>query len=555
MINRIYIAGLLGILFISTAPAAPLSPADRDTVRQRQEQLLQQNQQQRDELERAVVLPRTGTLPTPGQDGGPCFTIHTITLPGATLISPAQQQALTAPWRDQCLNMARLTALVSAVSDWYISRGYITSRAFLTAQDLSRGELRIVVMEGRLRAIRLDGKTPLMLKMAFPGLDGKVLNLRDIEQGMEQVNRLRTTPVQIDILPDSEPGWSVVNLTATPEFPLSASLGMDNSGQRSTGIAQLNGTLTGNNLLGIADKWTVNGGRSSDFATAFDAQNVQAGLSIPWGYSLLDYSWSHSSYRTTLNNSGFDWVSTGDTDTHRLMFSRVMFRNGQIKTGLSAGVTKYTERNWLNDAPLSVNSRSLTSLNLGISHTQKLLGGVATLNPGFSRGMPWLGAASDHDAAADAPRAEFRKWSLSASFQRPLTRDLWWLSSLYGQWSPDRLWSSERLTLGGDSSVRGFKEQYLTGDRGLYWRNELSYPLFSLPLAGQVSATLAVDGGWLAQDRDEGTPAATLWGAAAGLSTAARYWSSQLSVGTPLHWPAGLAPDAVVVNWRVTLMY
>lgn len=87
MINRIYIAGLLGILFISTAPAAPLSPADRDTVRQRQEQLLQQNQQQRDELERAVVLPRTGTPPTPGQDGGPCFTIHTITLPGATLIS------------------------------------------------------------------------------------------------------------------------------------------------------------------------------------------------------------------------------------------------------------------------------------------------------------------------------------------------------------------------------------------------------------------------------------------------------------------------------------
>lgn len=73
------------------------------------------------------------------------------------------------------------------------------------------------------------------------------------------------------------------------------------------------------------------------------------------------------------------------------------------------------------------------------------------------------------------PRAEFRKWSLNASFQRPVARNAWWLTSAYGQWSPDRLYGAERLTLGGESSVRGFKEQYLSGDNGGYWRNELGY--------------------------------------------------------------------------------
>ncbi|MDZ7322636.1 ShlB/FhaC/HecB family hemolysin secretion/activation protein [Kosakonia sacchari] len=548
---------LVVLLFFVTAglQAAPLSPADRDAVRQQQEQLLRQNQQQRDELERATPLPRAGLAPSDTQAGGPCFDIHTITLSGVTLINAKAQQKLLAPWQNQCLNMAKITGLTAAISDWYISRGYITSRAFLTEQDLSHGELRIVVLEGKLRHIRLEGESPRILKMVFPGLEGKVLNLRDIEQGMEQINRLRSQPVQIEIVPDSEPGYSTVNLTATPEFPLSASVSLDNSGQKSTGENQLNGSLTGNNLLGLADKWFVSGGRSSDFATGYDAQSFQAGFSIPYGYSLLDYSYAWSNYRTTILNQGFPWVSTGDTKTHRLNLSRVIFRNGDIKTALSAGITQRASRNWLNDAPLVSSTRNLSSLQLGISHTQKLLGGVATFNPTYSHGMPWFNAETDEGKTGDVPRAQFRKGSLSASFQRPLTSDLLWLTSLYGQWSPDRLYGSERLTLGGESSVRGFKEQYISGDNGGYWRNEVNYTLFTLPVLGQISATAALDGGWLEKDRLDRYAAGTLWGAAAGLGSAGRWFASQVSVGTPLRYPDWLGPDHLTFNWRVAVTF
>jgi len=536
---------------ICTAVAAPLSPADRDTIRQQQEQLLLQNQQQREELERSTPLPRAAT-PAPAQPAtGPCFQINKIILSGATLPSRKAQQKLTAPWRGQCLDMKKITELTAAVSDWYISRGYITSRAFLTEQDLSGGELTLAVLEGKLSEIRLEGKKPLMLKMAFPGLEGRVLNLRDIEQGMEQINRLRATPVQIEILPAEQQGYSVVNLTATPEFPLSVSVSLDNSGQKSTGEEQLTGSLTANNLLRIADKWFVSGGRSSDFATAYDAQNFQAGVSVPFGYGLLDYSYSWSNYRTTLDNMSYKWISTGDTKTHRLNASWVVFRNGDIKTGVAASVTQRSSRNWLNDAPLASSTRNLSSLTLGINHTQKMLGGVATFNPSYSHGAPWFNAETDENKHGDEPRAQFRKWSLSASFQRPVTNNLWWLASAYGQWSPDRLYGSERLTLGGESSVRGFKEQYLSGDNGGYLRNELNYLLFTLPVIGQVSATAALDGGWLEKDREDRYASGTLWGAAAGLGSANRWYSSQISVGTPLRYPDWLGPDHLSVNWRI----
>ncbi|MCK6843219.1 hypothetical protein [Enterobacter roggenkampii] len=75
------------LFFCSLSHAAPLTPADRDTVRQQQEELLLKNQQQREELERSIPRPAPAR-PLPVTGSGPCFTIHTITLSGATLISP-----------------------------------------------------------------------------------------------------------------------------------------------------------------------------------------------------------------------------------------------------------------------------------------------------------------------------------------------------------------------------------------------------------------------------------------------------------------------------------
>ncbi|MFO4111647.1 POTRA domain-containing protein, partial [Enterobacter roggenkampii] len=125
------VAILLFSLFSAGVSAAPLSPADRDSIQQQQQQLLLQNQQQREELERSIPRPAPAR-PLPVTGAGPCFTIHTITLSGATLISPKNRQTLVAPWQGRCLDMAKITELLAHISDWYISRGYITSRAFLT---------------------------------------------------------------------------------------------------------------------------------------------------------------------------------------------------------------------------------------------------------------------------------------------------------------------------------------------------------------------------------------------------------------------------------------
>ncbi|MGC0821551.1 peptide transporter [Pantoea vagans] len=540
-------------LFISNVMAAPVTPGDLDVIQNQQQQRLQQDQQQRDALTQAhqVELQKTESAPA----SGPCFEINQISLQQASLITPDTQKRLVAPYINQCLSLGRINQLVRAISEWYVQRGYITSRAFLTEQNLSHGTLNITVLEGKLEAIHLQGASARQLNMAFPTRAGRILNLRDIEQGMEQINRLRTTPVQIEIIPSTQPGYSIVNLTSTPEFPLTLGLNMDNSGQRSTGIGQLSASLVGNDLLGVADRWFVSGGRSSAFSDWRDAQNFQAGVSVPYGYGLLDYSYSWSNYHSRFNANSFDWYSNGDNISNRLSGSWVLFRNGQIKTGLQVGLNHYVSHNWLNETLLQSSSRKLTSLQIGFNHTQKIAGGVATLNPMLSRGMPWFDAESDKGKSDDFPKAEFRKWSVSSSYQRPVTQKMWWLSSFYAQWSPDRLYGSERLTIGGENSVRGYKEQYLSGDVGGYLRNELNYSLFTLPAIGEVSTTLALDGGWLQSDKQDRYAAGTLWGSSVGLGTRNAHVSTQLSLGIPVSYPNYLAPDRLSVYARVGLVF
>lgn len=547
-----WVALVIGLM-TGSALAAPLSPGDRDFIQNEQNQRLQQNQQQRDALWKSATPEKPAIEPV--NQSGPCFTVHDIQIKNATLISEKQKQSIAAPYIHRCLNLTEINALVHGISDWYMQRGYITSRAFLTEQDLTQGKLVIPVLEGRLDSIRLDGAHPRILKTTFPGMEGRILNLRDIEQGMEQINRVQNTPAQIEILPSPKPGYSVVNLSTAAQFPLSTSVSFDNSGQRTTGVGQMNASVTGNNLLGIADKWFISGGRSSAFSQWRDAQNLQAGVSVPYGYGLLDYSYSWSSYHSSFENNGFTWLSNGDNIAHRLNGSWVLFRNGDIKTGIQLGLSHYTSRNFLNNTLLQTSSRKITSLQAGISHTQKIAGGVATLNPMFSRGMPWLDAESDQGKNGDLPKAEFRKWSLSGSYQRPLTNRLWWLSSFYGQWSADRLYGSERLTLGGESSVRGFKEQYLSGDAGGYLRNEVSYSLLTLPVLGEISTTFAVDGGWLKSDKFNRGATGTLWGSAAGITTRNQHVYTQYTLGVPLSHPGYLHPDNISVYARIGLTF
>ncbi|MGV7961809.1 ShlB/FhaC/HecB family hemolysin secretion/activation protein [Photorhabdus tasmaniensis] len=531
-----------------------ISPADQEIITQQQKALLQQAQQQRDAIRNNITL-SPSLAPKTDEAESVCYTIHRIQFDGAASLSQSVREDLTQPYLSRCLTLQDINGLVRKVSNAYIEQGYVTSRAGLRAQDLSTGILIITVSEGKVESISLDDETPLSLKMAFPGMVGKTLNLRDIEQGMEQLNRLPSQQMTIDIQPGGQPGYSAIILKRiSNHLPVSASLGTDNSGQKSTGTGQLNASVSLDNPLHLADQWSLSASRNSDFRNHHQSRSLSCHVTVPYGYWLFSYqyAWNDSFQIIPIGSQTYRYE--GDSQTHRLAVDRTLYRDGKQKLALNVGMTRRQTTNVMAGKKLSISSPTLSVINFGVNYSSVLAGGYITFNPALSHGLSMLGTTKDDPHFPDTPRSQFRKFSLSASYFIPVTDSIYYLSSIYGQTTLDNLYASERLSLGGQYSVRGFKEQYLTGNRGGYLRNELNWQVSKLPALGELALTGALDAGWL-QKKTGQIDGGNVAGIALGASLTNRRFSQMMTLGTPLTHPDHLKPDNWVVYWSASLIF
>lgn len=535
---------------VLAAPVA-VNPADQENIERQQRALLEQAQQQRQSLQSSAALP---ALPPPAPPSGKetCQYVRRILFQGAEHLSWSVQERLAQPYQGRCLTLTDIQRLVHATTNAYLQRGYVTSQAWLQPQDISSGILTVSVSEGRIAAITVDGEHALALKMAFPGRIGEVLNLRDIEQGMEQLNRLPSQQVSIDIQPAEHAGYSNVLLRrSTTRLPVAFSIGADNSGQKSTGSGQINGGITLDNPLHLADQWSLAAAHSDDFRHSHRSRSLSGGVSLPYGYWLFSYQFAWNDFFHHLPSSANSYRYQGNSHTQRLAANNTLLRDGTRKLTVDLGLTRRRSENRLAGELLSISSPTLTILNLGTNYSAVAGHGYLTLNPTISHGLHMLGASADDPHRSGAPRSAFRKFSLSASYFYSLTPSLYYLTSAYGQTSADPLYVGERIAVGGHYSVRGFKEQYLTGNRGAYWRNELNQQLGNWPLAGETALTGALDTGWV-QGEAERVDGGKVTGLAVGLGMTNGRFSQSMMVGRPLLHPGSLQPDNWVAYWQAT---
>ena len=246
------------ISFAATAQqfVPPANEATAGRVNAEQDRLLDQ-QRQAQQREATVAAPTVRSA-APARQGWPelpseqpCFTIHTFalevpqTLPAAmraagASASPLDRFAFAQAWLDhyqgQCVGRQGLDVLAKGLQSEILSRGYITSRVFLTTQDLSTGVLRFALVPGLIRHLRFADETLRgTWKTAFPARDGDVLQLRDLEQGLEQMKRVPNQDVTMQIVPGDAPGESDVVIAVKRSKPWSLLVSADNSGLNETG--------------------------------------------------------------------------------------------------------------------------------------------------------------------------------------------------------------------------------------------------------------------------------------------------------------------------------
>ncbi|MFY1664488.1 ShlB/FhaC/HecB family hemolysin secretion/activation protein [Pseudomonas sp. Pseu.R1] len=493
--------------------AAP-TPGEQDLIRDRQQLLLQDQQRRLEELKDLPGKQATPTQPVKPADAR-CFTIQTIELKGADSLSESERNRLTQPYLGQCLGVSQLNELLKVITDLYLEKGLVTSRSYLPQQDLSKGHLQVLVIEGRLEKLKSDagsGLTDRELVMAFPGREGQLVNLREIEQMVDQLNRLPSNQAQMELTPGQQVGGSDVLVKNTPQKPWRASLSRNNDGQRSTGEQQWNTGLEWDSPLGLADQLSLRGGHDAMTDSAHTSHNASLAYNLPWGWWNFTYSYSESDFRSQVQANGFNFKQSGDSQTHQLRADRVIYRDALSKTSLNVGLSNLRTNNYIEDSRLALSSNRITEVQYGINHGRRIGGAFLNVDLGMQQGIGAFGAQNNNHPGPGETDARYRKYTGTVSYLQPFKlwgESLTFTSLATGQRSEDVLFSPQRMSLGGSASVRGYKDQFLSGDSGGYWRNELrlSRPVtldWLRPLFSDYGTAASYDQGVIRNDRYNG---------------------------------------------------
>ena len=533
------------------------NPLDLQEQRQRAEQTARERELRRQAPEVRLGNPLASDyVQTDTPQETTCFAINTIRLEGqqAVTFDFAQQYLMT--YAGRCLGQQGVAVVVRRVNDLIIARGYITTRIGLPEQDLSTGTLRLVVIPGVVRAIRYADTESQFVNWhsALPIRPGDVLNLRAMEQGLEQFKRVSSQDVTMDIAPGEKAGESDLVIRARHSRRWHISTGIDNSGIDATGRYQASVNLVLDNPLWLNDILSVRYGRDTAGSSSRGTSTGGINYSVPWGDWLATVGWNQSTYRQTVPGSLMSFKSHGESSTASFALQRLLARGETWRTATELTISKQYSRSFIEDTELTNQRRNKTALELALLHRQFLGAAQLDLRLAYRHGVPWLGGMDDDPATHidGTPTLRYALYTLDATLGLPWQAGgvTWlWDSTLHAQSTDDVLYGQEMLSIGGPFTVRGFDvDQTLAAERGVYWRNSLSL------VSGRVIPYLGVDAGKVSGPSAANLPGHSLVGAFVGVRGAFSGVSWDANLGWPLQAP-NTFNKGPVLSWQLRWSY
>lgn len=555
----LHTAILFPLLVISRAgQSAELTPIQQQTLHQqeRQRALEERLAPPTPDVRLSVPSASSGRLIFPVEK--PCFVIDRVTLSGTEPLPrwlPLQRIANQA--LGQCLGGQGINQLMSQLQNRLVGHGYVTTRVLAPQQDLNSGTLALQVVPGKIHRVALTPESDrhVTLFSAFPARPGHLLDLRDIEQGLENLQRIPTVQASMELIPGSAPGETDIALSwkQSKMWRLAASL--DDSGTRSTGRYQGGATLFLDNPFSLSDQFYVSAGGSIKNRGDKGTNNLTGHYSLPFGYWTAGITASSYDYHQTVAGLNSDYNYRGESENVSLQLSRLLHRNASQKTTLTYDVLTRSSKNYINDTEVEVQRRRTSAWRIGLQHRHFI--SQATLDAGVSyqRGTRWFGAVPAQEEYFDEGTALSKILQLNAQLDIPfsvMAQNFHYNVQYQRQSSSTPLTPQDQFSIGGRWSVRGFNgERTLSADRGWTVRNDLGW---YTPIQGQ-EIYVGLDYGEVGGRGNAYLLGNHLAGAAVGIRGNVLNTRYDLFAGKPLSEPDGFQSDAVTVGFNLNWQY
>ena len=476
-LNRPSILLLIPLLSLSAIPAIA-APAQQEQLDQSRAQEAERQERLGEERVETMVSPPPSTdLPA---DESVRFHISHIRIENQVERFRFLER-IARPYKDRNLSLNDINKLIHAMNQSLMARGFSTSRIVVPEQNLSSGELRLVLQIGYIGTVRFaEGSSSLYWKNLFPFHEGDILNVRDIEQGIEQAKRLPSQDISVQLLPSDQQQRTDVVLTVKRGKNLYGTISVDDSGLEDTGKLQwytsigIDQPFHKNDMLRIG--MNLDGARDG-YEKGTRGHNIS--YTYPYGRHTFSFSYQRSKYHQTVESIPYNFISAGDSNISTLSWDYVLHRSAAMKTSMDIRLRKRNAHSFLNDVELPIQAMHQTSMEVGFAERLYLQRDTLYFRLAHRFGLGWLGAQKEKPYD-DAPKTLYRMWLLDIDFVHPFEfshRPATFTTSFHGQYTMDdmRLYGVDMISMGNRYTVRGFDgEVTLMGTNGWYLRNELS---------------------------------------------------------------------------------
>lgn len=526
----------------ATDPIIPIAQQeqlqqDRDTQRERSLRL--------DEERVETVVSEPALIDVPSDKNGASFYIKQIQLDGVPK-ELSFLNKLTHKYEQKNITVSDITNIRNDFQRKLLDKGFVTSQVYIPEQNLNDGILQLMVIPGRVEDIHYsESSVHGPWRTALVVRPGDILNIRDIEQGLEQMKRVSSQSVTMKLLPGKAIGTSVIELSIKQEKPVHGSISIDNSGLESTGIYQGSFTTSFDQVFRANDTFTMS--LSGDLSGSGSIKGTRAAslnYVIPHGKDTFSFSFSKSRYYQMIQSNPYDFTYSGKSTTIKAKWNHVWSRTQREKRAFDISISTRHNHRFVNDMEIPVQALRTTSMEFGVSNRKYI--GNATLYSrlGFQWGIGAFGAQPEHTAsvAMGGPTSRYHMWLADVDYRKPFVmghRPASFTSSFHGQWvqGGKRLYSVDTINIGNRYSVYGFDGEYtLMGDSGWYLRNEVASVIPHL----NTEVYLGLDVGAVYGKSAETLVGKTIAGTAIGIR--GNYASGLLFdafISTPLYKPQG----------------
>ncbi|AXX85324.1 ShlB/FhaC/HecB family hemolysin secretion/activation protein [Aliarcobacter skirrowii] len=398
-----------------------------------------------------------------------CINIKNIYIRGVTVFEDGYFDKIIEPYLNRCNGIRNLSNLRDKITNKYIDSGFITSKAYIKAQDLNNNSFVIDVFEGKIEEILSKDVNSSNLYLNYKN---RVLNIKDLEVALMQGDRLNSQNLDLQLYAGNEPFYTKIYIeNNSQKNSYYGTIGVNNFGTDYTGKYQIYNNLNYENLLNINDILSFNLNTTNN---ALKTKNKTIGSSInysvPIERALFNLFYNYSNYKQ-INSDFFgnDFLSNGDNYSFGVEMEYKLFHNINNNLSFIINYEDKSTRNYLNNAKLDLQSYKIRPIGFGYKHSY-----VSNSFDFYSKLLYHKGISGLKEEFSEQ-NIYFDKFTLDFGFNKYFDKlhNLQYNLLFRGQYSNNNLFGTEEISVGGIYSVRGFNNISLSGNKGFYLRNEI----------------------------------------------------------------------------------